>query len=452
MSNELKITVIGAGSEQFAQGLIHDIVLEKDLWSSREVQVVFVDLNADALGKSVEYARKCVALTGATVQFTASTDRNEALPGSHFVLVAIAVERMDLWEQDFRVPIAYGMKHIYGENGGPWALFHALRNMKIIMPICADVQRLCPDALLLNFTNPEARILTAILTLTEVNAAGLCHGFYDFHNLVYRVLGREPGSLDIRTAGMNHFFTHYHLSDRETGEDLRGEFASRINGDPEALPPLVRWFWERFGVLGYNSDHHVGEYIKYGYEYADQLWLFGNENRKIFRSEEPVTTRAVYNAWVYGVDPETYLNNLSDYTRSTDDLAESDVAHSGELAIPIIADISLDRENFRSAVNTLNGEGYISNLDRAGCIEVPAVVNGSGIHPEFVGALPEGFAAQIRLQHSIQLLLAEAYREKSKHLLLQALLLDPVVDSSRQAEKMLDYMLELQAEYLPVFT
>ena len=196
MSNELKITVIGAGSEQFAQGLIHDIVLEKDLWSSREVQVVFVDLNADALGKSVEYARKCVALTGATVQFTASTDRNEALPGSHFVLVAIAVERMDLWEQDFRVPIAYGMKHIYGENGGPGALFHALRNMKIIMPICADVQRLCPDALLLNFTNPEARILTAILTLTEVNAAGLCHGFYDFHNLVYRVLGREPGSLD----------------------------------------------------------------------------------------------------------------------------------------------------------------------------------------------------------------------------------------------------------------
>jgi alpha-galactosidase len=102
-------------------------------------------------------------------------------------------------------------------------------------------------------------------------------------------------------------------------------------------------------------------------------------------------------------------------------------------------------------VNVLNTEGYIKNLSREGCIEVPAIVDAHGIHPEFVGSLPEGFAAQIRLQHSIQKLLVEAYQRKSKKLLLQALLLDPVVDSAVNAKKLLEYMLEIQSEYLPEF-
>ena len=106
---------------------------------------------------------------------------------------------------------------------------------------------------------------------------------------------------------------------------------------------------------------------------------------------------------------------------------------------------------WRESVNILNTEGYIENLSKEGCIEVPAIVDANGIHPEFVGSLPEGFAAQIRLQHSIQKLLVEAYQQHSKKLLLQALLLDPVVDSAINAEKLLECMLEIQAGYLPEF-
>jgi alpha-galactosidase len=130
---------------------------------------------------------------------------------------------------------------------------------------------------------------------------------------------------------------------------------------------------------------------------------------------------------------------------------EKVLVKSGELAVPVIGDIVLNRKMWRASVNVLNTEGYIENLARDGCIEVPAVVDANGIHPEFVGSLPEGFAAQIRLQHSIQKLLVEAYQQKSRKLLLQALLLDPVVDSAVNAKKFLDYMLDLQAEYLPEF-
>ena len=127
------------------------------------------------------------------------------------------------------------------------------------------------------------------------------------------------------------------------------------------------------------------------------------------------------------------------------------IKESGELAVPLIADILFDRHQYREAVNVLNTQGYIENLARDSCVEVPAFVDSQGIHPEFVGCLPEAFAAQIRLQHSIQKLLVEAYVKKSKKILLQALLLDPLVNSAKNASNLLDYMLDLQSEYLPEF-
>jgi alpha-galactosidase len=102
------------------------------------------------------------------------------VPGADFVLLSVAIGRMDLWEQDFRIPLSFGFRHVYGENGGPGAMFHALRNYQLIFPILRDIERLCPETCLLNFTNPEARILTAILKLTKIKAIGLCHGFHNF--------------------------------------------------------------------------------------------------------------------------------------------------------------------------------------------------------------------------------------------------------------------------------
>lgn len=454
MKDRLKIVVIGAGSKEFSRGLIHDLVLDKDLPQVGRVDVVLVDINAKSLRTMLGYAQRCVDVTGSPLTFSATENREEALLGANFVLLSVAIGRMDLWEQDFRVPLAFGMRHIYGENGGPGALFHALRNYKLIFPILRDIERLCPDAYLMNFTNPEARILTAILTLTNIKAIGLCHGFYSLHHLVSSVLDRPLDELDIRTAGMNHFFACYHIADKRSGQNLRPEFERKLTENPDQLEPLVRFMWETFGVIGYDSDHHIGEYIGYAHEFDGMRWEFGIENRKVLQTEEVMTSWTAFRAWQHGIDVGTLLasdilqvdNDYLTGQRLPDDKV---LVKSGELAVPVIGDIVLDRKVLRAAVNVLNTEGYIENLARDACIEVPATVDAAGIHPDTVGSLPEGFAAQIKLQHSIQKLLVQAYQQQSKKLLLQALLLDPVVESAVNARKFLDYMLKLQADYLP---
>ncbi len=455
MKNGLKIVLIGAGSREFSRSVIHDLVLERQLHESRDLEVRLVDIDRASLDLMHGYARRCAETAGARIAFHATTERERALEGADFVLISVAVKRMELWEQDFRVPLACGAPHIYGENGGPGAAFHALRNLRIIMPVCRDIERLSPKAWVLNFTNPEARVLTAILTLTRLSAVGLCHGFHSFQALAARVLQRPLESLDVRTAGMNHFYTFYKITERGSGSDLVPEFSRRVDADPGLLQPLARYLWNTFGMLGYGSDNHIGEYVRFADEFAGRRWEFGIEHRKVHPAEQGVDGRTVFEAWRHKLDVQTYLEKgiateERDALTGKTPLRREDIAASGELAIPVIADIVLDRGKLREAVNVLNTDGFVENLDREGCIEVPATVDGHGVHPDRVGRLPEGFAALVRQQQSIQRLVVKAYAERSRKLLLQALLMDPASPASAaQTERMMDTLLELQAAYLP---
>ena len=456
MKQSVKIVLLGAGSREFSRGFIHDLVLEEELLKSKKLEVVLVDLQETILKERLEYANWCAEVTGAPTKFSATLNRQDELRDADFVILSVAVDRMGLWEQDFRIPISYGVRHTYGENGGPGALFHALRSFHLIFPILRDIERFCPETVLFNFTNPEARVLSAILKLTRINAIGLCHGFYSFHQLVSDTIGISPELLDIRTAGMNHFYTYYRIANTKTGKDLIPRFERTIERMCDKLPPLVRYLWRTFGVLGYVSDHHVSEYIGWAHEFMGLKWRFGIESRKIvpknknyeyFAGREELLRKNFEKSDLLKSERDTNKISMNYGTKRQ----KSQIVKSGELAVPIIADIMLDRKVLRPAVNILNTEGYIDNLSRDGCIEVPAVCGSGGIYPEFVGSLSEGFAAQIRLQHSIQSLLVEAYKQRSKKLLLQALLLDPVYISPFKAEQMLDYMLAIQSHYLPNF-
>jgi len=455
MSHPIKIVLIGAGSREFSKGLIHDLILEKELIEARKVSVTLVDIDPTSLGPMLDYARRKASEARAPITFDASTDRQEALPGADFVLISIATKRMELWEQDFRIPLAYGVKHVYGENGGPGAAFHALRNFQTILPICHDIEALCPEAWVLNFTNPEARMLTAILTLTKVKAIGLCHGFYSFRRLASAVLDRPLQGLDVRTAGMNHFYTYYKLVDKASGLDLIPEFERRLAENLQILPPLVAYFWKTFGALGYTSDHHMGEYLGFAHEFMGTKWLFGIENRRVAPEESGVDGRLVFEAWRRGLEVNDMMKRdvLGQEKTSFVHGSGEPIESSGELAVPVIADIILDRKQWRASVNVLNSGGFIENLDQDTAVELPATVDASGVHPEQVGRLPEGFASLVRQQQAVQRLLVQAYQKKSKKLLLQALLLDPAVaGQAQQIGPMLDHMLQVQAPYLPQFS
>ena len=430
-----KIVLIGAGSADFGKGQIVDIFAAKEL-RGRGVELVLVDINERALTTMLALAKRIANHIGSDLALSAETDRREALRGADYVLAAVARKRNELWEQDFRVPMAYGVRHILGENGGPGALFHALRSFELVVPICRDIETICPKARFFNFTNPEARVLHAISHLTRVDATGFCHGYFSAEAVVCRYLGKEPAKLKIVSAGMNHFYTILEVTDRDTGENLTREVRARGLSDSSA-PPLWKKMIEVFDMFSYPSDDHIGEYLAFGAEYSGGKWHYGRESRPIPLSGPEVIPHAKP-----PVEP---------YARGELPIDDAYVKPSDELTVPIICDIELGREMFRPAVNVQNTEGYIDNLPRHAIVEVPAMVDGGGIHPVHVGSIPEPMAAIIRTHFAIHDLLTEAYRTGTKKPLLQALLLDPCVPGLRAAEALLDEMLMLQRDYLPTF-
>jgi len=433
-STSLKIVAIGAGSG-FGRGVIAE-VLGAPALRQRDCTLSLVDLDQTSLDRMHRLALRIKDHYKSPVRVEAIGDRRQALPGADYVITSVAIKRYPLWEQDFRIPLAYGFKHALGENGGPGAVFHALRNYELMIPICRDIEELCPGALLLNFTNPESRIIRAVSDLTKVRAVGLCHGAGGSLSGVSEILGRPLEELDIVSGGLNHFFWVTKIADRRTGADLYPEFRKRALTDPDcpALPPLVRKMLEVFGYYTYPSDDHIGEYLSFGAEFTGLKWHYGLECRQVPRK-----------------DPGPKPSRLEQYASGERPLDEGALEASGELAVPIVCAIESKERYWADSVNVPNLEGYVRELPRDTVVEVPAWVDGSGIHPQQIGPLPEAIAAFCRTQASVQQLVVEAYRERSRNLLLQALLVDPVVDSVANAEKMLDDMLDLQKDYLPSF-
>ena len=429
---KVKIVLVGAGSASFGRGTLADIMSCEDL-RDYDCTMVLVDIDEKALNQMAGLAELIRDHYKSRVKIEKTVDRAEALPDADYVIISVTQKRYELWEQDFRVPLAYGFRHVLGENGGPGALFHALRNYEIVLPICHDIERLCPDALVLNFTNPESRILMAMTHLTKVNAVGLCHGVLEARHRAAQLLGKDLDDLNIVTGGLNHFFWLLKVEDARTGEDLCPLLRAAVM--QESIPPLVRKMVEVFDYLTYPSDDHIGEYLSFAHEFAGLLWHYGGESRKVRQARGPAPT---------GDWRDEYLSGKRPVDRNL-------VRPGGEIAVDIIADILEDKNKWEPSVNVLNTGKYVENLPSDAVVEVPAIVNATGVHPEQVGSLPEALAAFCRTQVSIQLLLIEAYRQRSRKLLLQALLLDPVVDSVKRAEEMLDYMLELQKDYLPSF-
>lgn len=429
----MRIVLIGAGSGSFGRGQIADILQSDDL-RGRDVTLALVDTNEAALDRMARVAERIKQHTGSDVDIEATTDRCEALAGADFVTLAVTVKRYELWEQDYRVPMSYGFAHVLGECGGPGAMFHALRNFELVIPVCRDIERLCPDALLLNFTNPEARVLHAITHLTSVRAAGLCHGVFTAIETLSQLLDRPADELDIVSAGMNHFYCALKCVDRASGEDLLGRAIELAAAQDSPHQQLFQHFASIFDVFIFPSDDHIGEYVSFGSEFHGKQWPYGLESRKVRRVDEPF---------------HDYLAEYAAGDRPADDPAV--LAPSGESAVGVICDVALDRGGLHPAVNVLNDDGYVANLPRGAVVEVPGLADAAGLHPLHVGDVPETMAAIMRPQFTIHDLLTEAYRTHSRKLLLQALLLDPLVDSITRAEKMLDQMLALQSEFLPTF-
>ena len=429
--DELRVVLIGAGSNSFGPGTINSLLAARELHDAR-LSLVLVDTNAAALERMLTYARAVREFRGCEVAIEGTTDRTEALPGARFVVTAVSVRRFELWRQDFLIPPAFGFQHVSGECGGPGAAFHTLRSLNLMVPIAEDMERLCPDAWLLNFTNPESRVCLGITRLTGVRATGLCHGFHTTHAAVARLLDRPVETLEINIGGINHFHFVLGVRDRDGGEDLLPALHRALADGAGDLPPFARCLYDSFGALPFPADAHLAEFVHFGYEFIGPHFLA--YERRYETSMGPNSERA---------------RRLAAVMAGEVPVTEESAAPSSELVAPIIADAVFDRGERAESVNVPNAGAAVVNLPEEAIVEVPALVDAAGVHPVKVGALPEGLAALCRLQLSIQELLVRAYAEGSREALLQALLLEPAVTHAGRARQMMDEFLARQADVLP---
>ena len=428
---KLKIVLIGAGSRSFGRKTIADII-SNVLLNELKIDLWLVDINK----KSLDLMHKFAVLTKKyykrkNISISATIDRVKALENADYVITAVATNRVQFWQADFFIPHSFGFQHVFGENGGIGGAFHALNNLGIMIPIAKDMEKLCPEALLMNFTNPESRIVMGVTKLTKINAVGLCHGFYDSHMLVHKILNKKSGEVDIDIGGINHFHWTLRIRDVKTGKDLLDEFHNKLRARMDELPPLIRYMFKTFGYVPFPVDDHIGEFVSFGYSMIGPLFI-DHQYKHMISNKNPVK------------DP--FLDSIRKKRIVSKDL----VKPSREIAVSIICDIEFDRGNKVPSVNILNSDSFIENIDRDAIVEIPATVDKNGIRGVKVPRLPEGIAAMCRQQVSIQKLLVEAFAEKSRKKLLQVFTIDPTVTDVKNLEQMLEMMYKIEGDFLPV--
>ncbi|MCD5415289.1 MAG: hypothetical protein LR001_09940 [Clostridiales bacterium] len=427
-----KIVILGGGGTQFIPALISDFIRTKELYGS---SIVLVDLDEKKLETVSQLGKRLLDATDADYKFESTTDRVSALPGADIVIISVEINRFPLWEADRRIPKEFGIEQALGENGGPGGLFHAMRQIPPIVEICKDVERLCPNALVINLSNPMSRILQAVHDYTNVKFVGSCHEIAEGQAYLSTLLDIPEERLHVVAAGLNHFTWYLKIQDKKTGEDLYPTVRKLAPTKVNHVRLLVADLLRLTGYLCVTNDSHVGEYLTNGHVWRTE-WA---------PETEPLDFFMFYQIYLADIDERVKSLAKGDFPPK-----EFIKKPSGEVVIDIITTLA---EKGRKTFNAFNlpNNGYISNLPTDCIVEVPGRVENGKIFGESVGSLPPLLASWCKLQVAIQKLNVKAAMEGDRQAALEAMLLDPVVTSRCAAEKCLDAMLNANRAYLPRF-
>ena len=445
-----KITLIGAGGMSFGPTMVNDIIHTPALAGSR---LMLHDVDEQRLQRAYRFAVKLNAASGAPVIVDVDTDPGAALEGADFCISSAEFGRFRYWRQDYEIPNRHGARQINGENGGPGAVFHSLRSIKNTLGICADIEKHCPDAFLVNLTNPMSRVTLAINRGTRVANVGMCHEAPIGINRLARLLRMRPRDIEAKASGINHFTFFTEFRDRRTGEDLLPrirslfdrkafDFSPRTVSVVKAMmrsvplggladqlyAPLVTHMIREYGLVPCSVDSHIGEYLPFALDVGTYHPVPVDFFERFDRYTERLTTWAAS-------------------TRVP--LPFQKVGHSLEEVIPIVAALWTDAPTRIMAVNVPN-DGFIPNVADGAIVEVGATVDGAGIHPETMPPIAEPIAGHIATQIALQDLVVEAALTHDPGLALQAVVQDPNAPADEQACRALfDELRTLQSAELP---
>lgn len=453
-----KIVLIGAGSAMFTRGLVRDLIEDK-----REINLVLVDIDEEALNVAEKLVQKMVGKTRASIGITATTERRKALKDATVVISTIGVGGRRAWGQDVYIPRKYGIYQPVGDSVMPGGTSRALRMIPAMIDIANDVVDLCPEALFFNYSNPMGPVCRAVSKTTDANLVGLCHGVNQTAGYLAFNLGVDLSDLQYTAVGMNHltWFIKVTAGGRDMIPVLQKIAASKLKdldnpdhygilflddgsvaNDEILINQAEPFSWQllrQFGAFPAALDRHVVEFFPK---------MFANGD--YFGKQLGVDAFSFENCILCGDKVYDETCELALSSGSLPDNFFGEIVGEHEQVIDIINSIRTDAGQVFSA--NLPNTGQVPNLP-AGCvIESPAVADDRGLTAIAQEPLSPGIAGTLSTRMQWVETVVDAALEGSREKFVQALIIDGAVDSIDTAIKMADELLTTQAGYLPQFS
>ena len=435
-----KFTFIGAGSFGFTRGLVKDILTFP---SFRDAEICLMDISAERLDYARRAVEKIVAAGNYPALVTCTQDRVEALKGASGVLCTILSGGLDIWRNDIEIPKKYGVDINVGDTRGPSGIFRFLRTAPVMLDIARDIERYCPNAVFLNYTNPMAMLCRIMQSETSVNVTGLCHSVQGTAEMLAKWVGAPMEEVSYLCAGINHQ-AHY-LKFEWNGQSIYPKLKALIESDESIYnTEIVRN--ELFLAMGYyitESSGHNSEYVSWFRKRPDLI--------------EKYCTHGT------GWNPGLHAYILQEYERREGGVWQADfekwmeepidLARGHEYAASIFNAIFGDHTPFEFNGNIRN-RGIIDNLPEGCCVEVPVLASRRGLDAFKVGPLPAQLALMNNISARIEEMAVEGSLAGDRELIYQAICFDPLTSavlSLKETRAMVDEMFEAFRDYLPQF-
>ena len=425
----MKIVLIGAGSCVFAPAVLHDAIVDHRLDGG---ELVMVDLEADWADVMRDVGRRMALDVGVDIDIGSTTDRVAALPNADFVISSAAVQGARRWQADAAIIHRYGMPDQLAENGGLSGVSYAFRAVSLALDIAADMERLCPEAKFLDCANPMPRVVSAVNRFSKVECIGFCNAAWGGRKGYERVaewVERDLDSIEVVSAGLNHFAWLLSVRDRQTGEELCPLVEKRIKEGRVRQAELYQRLLDEYGGIGASGGHMI-EFIP---------WNPG----------EPKRTRPPFH---FDADERQrrmdLLREAVDGRYDWRDILQEQ--HSWERPVDVAAALRAGSEATFDMVNIPN-QGYIGELPDGYTVEVPAIAKQGRLTGRSVPELPERVAEICRQVAETNELVAESGAKGDRDIARKAIECDPSIPEKQRAMDALDEMLEAHADILPRF-
>lgn len=440
MKSKIKITFIGAGSTIFLKNLLGDSFLYDSL---KDTEIALYDIDKERLEESklvIESMNKTINDGRASIStFLGEGQRKEALKDATFVFNAIQVGGYEpATIVDFDIPKKYGLKQTIGDTVGVGGIFRALRTIPVVLDIVKDMEKVCPKALFLNYTNPMAMVTGAIQKVSSIQSVGLCHSVQVCAPDLLKSLDMKAENLRWHVAGINHMA--WLLDVRDGDKDLYPEIKKRAAEKNSAgkHDDMVRFqMMKHFGYYIAESSEHFSEYTPY--------WIRRDSPELIDKFNIPLDEY-----------PRRCVEQIEDWNKRKDDIIngkglahEKTKEYGADIMNAVVTDTPICIHG-----NIINRASYITNLITDAIVEVPCMIDGNGINGVHVGALPTQCAALNSTNINVQLMTIEAALTQSRDAVYRAVMLDPHTSQDLPLDKiieMCDELLEAHKEWLPEY-